>query len=56
MGTLDQALLPVLPVPHARMILQGITGKVLVVDEVHAFLHIYQTRATALHPLTCAAG
>ncbi|MDR3515116.1 MAG: CRISPR-associated helicase Cas3' [Azospirillaceae bacterium] len=33
-GTLDQALLGV---RHAALRLQGITGKVLVVDEVHAF-------------------
>ena len=36
-GTLDQALLAVLPVRHATLRLQGITGKVLIVDEVHAF-------------------
>jgi CRISPR-associated endonuclease/helicase Cas3 len=36
-GTLDQALLAVLPVRHAMLRLQGITGKVLIVDEVHAF-------------------
>jgi CRISPR-associated endonuclease/helicase Cas3 len=36
-GTLDQALLAVLPVRHATLRLQGIAGKVLIVDEVHAF-------------------
>jgi len=36
-GTLDQALLAVLPVRHATLRLQGISGKVLIVDEVHAF-------------------
>ncbi|PZW44788.1 CRISPR-associated Cas3 family helicase [Humitalea rosea] len=36
-GTLDQALLAVLPVRHAALRLQGLAGKVLVVDEVHAF-------------------
>ena len=36
-GTLDQALLAVLPVRHAPLRLRGLTGKVLIVDEVHAF-------------------
>jgi CRISPR-associated endonuclease/helicase Cas3 len=36
-GTLDQALLAILPVRHATLRLQGVTGKVLIVDEVHAF-------------------
>jgi CRISPR-associated endonuclease/helicase Cas3 len=36
-GTLDQALLAVLPVRHAPLRLHGIAGKVLIVDEVHAF-------------------
>lgn len=36
-GTIDQALLAVLPVRHATLRLQGLRGKVLVVDEAHAF-------------------
>ncbi|MDB5369347.1 MAG: putative helicase protein [Roseomonas sp.] len=36
-GTIDQALLSVLPVRHAAIRQQGLAGKVLVVDEVHAF-------------------
>lgn len=36
-GTLDQALLAILPVRHAPLRLHGIAGKVLIVDEVHAF-------------------
>ena len=36
-GTLDQALLAILPVRHAMLRLQAITRKVLIVDEVHAF-------------------
>jgi CRISPR-associated endonuclease/helicase Cas3 len=36
-GTLDQALLAVLPVRHATLRLFGVTGKALIVDEVHAF-------------------
>lgn len=36
-GTIDQALLAVLPVRHATLRLQGLKGKVLIVDEAHAF-------------------
>ena len=36
-GTLDQALLAALPVRHAPLRLQGLAGKVLIVDEAHAF-------------------
>ena len=36
-GTIDQAILAVLPVRHATLRLQGLRGKVLIVDEVHAF-------------------
>lgn len=36
-GTIDQALLAVLPVRHAALRMQGLKGKVLVVDEAHAF-------------------
>lgn len=36
-GTLDQALLAVLPVRHQSLRLLGLSGKVLVVDEVHAY-------------------
>jgi CRISPR-associated endonuclease/helicase Cas3 len=36
-GTIDQALLAVLPVRHATLRLQGLKSKVLVVDEAHAF-------------------
>lgn len=36
-GTLDQALLGVLPVRHQSLRLLGLAGKVLVADEVHAY-------------------
>jgi len=36
-GTIDQALLTVLPSRHQSMRLLGLLGKVLIVDEVHAF-------------------
>ncbi|SDN36877.1 CRISPR-associated helicase/endonuclease Cas3 [Pseudomonas jinjuensis] len=36
-GTLDQALLAVLPVRHQSLRLLGLAGKVLLVDEVHAY-------------------
>jgi CRISPR-associated endonuclease/helicase Cas3 len=36
-GTIDQALLGVLPVRHQSLRLLGLSSKVLVVDEVHAF-------------------
>jgi CRISPR-associated endonuclease/helicase Cas3 len=35
-GTIDQALLAVLPLRHQSLRLWGLTGKVLIVDEVHA--------------------
>ncbi len=36
-GTIDQALLAVLPVRHNVLRMLGLAGKVLVVDEVHAY-------------------
>lgn len=36
-GTIDQALLAVLPVRHAPLRQRGLAGKVLIVDEAHAF-------------------
>lgn len=36
-GTIDQALVAVLPTRHGQLRLSGLLGKVLVVDEVHAY-------------------
>lgn len=36
-GTLDQALLSILPTRHQSLRLLGLSGKVLLVDEVHAY-------------------
>ncbi len=36
-GTLDQALLAVLPARHQSLRLLGLSGKILLVDEVHAY-------------------
>lgn len=36
-GTIDQALVAVLPTRHGQLRLSGLQGKVLVVDEVHAY-------------------
>lgn len=36
-GTIDQVLLGILPARHQSLRLLGLTGKVLLVDEVHAF-------------------
>lgn len=36
-GTIDQALLAILPVRHQSLRILGLLGKVLIVDEVHAY-------------------
>lgn len=36
-GTIDQALLAVMPVRHQSLRMLGLSGKVLIVDEVHAY-------------------
>jgi len=36
-GTIDQALLGILPVRHQSLRLFGLLGKILIIDEIHAF-------------------
>jgi CRISPR-associated endonuclease/helicase Cas3 len=47
-GTLDQALLAVLPARHQSLRLLGLANKVLLVDEVHAYDSYMQKLLTAL--------
>lgn len=47
-GTLDQALLAVLPVRHQSLRLLGLANKVLLVDEVHAYDSYMQELLAAL--------
>lgn len=42
-GTIDQALMGVLPFRHQSLRLLGLARKVLLIDEVHAFDHYMQT-------------
>ena len=55
-GTVDQALLAVLPVRHATLRQQGLRGKVLVVDEAHAFDPYMREELAALLQFHAAAG
>jgi CRISPR-associated endonuclease/helicase Cas3 len=55
-GTLDQALLAVLPVRHAMLRLQGISRKVLIIDEVHAFDPYMREELAALLRFHAALG
>ena len=55
-GTIDQALLAVLPVRHAALRLQGLKGKVLVVDEAHAFDPYMQRELVELLRFHAALG
>ena len=55
-GTLDQALLAALPVRHAPLRLQGLSGKVLVVDEAHAFDPFMRRELVALLRFHAALG
>jgi CRISPR-associated endonuclease/helicase Cas3 len=55
-GTLDQALLAALPVRHAPLRLWGLAGKVLVIDEAHAFDAYMQREMIALLRFHAALG
>ncbi|MBU8546680.1 CRISPR-associated helicase Cas3' [Roseomonas sp. ROY-5-3] len=55
-GTVDQAMLAVLPVRHAALRLQGLAGKVLVIDEVHAFDAYMQREILTLLEFHAALG
>nr|WP_267966010.1 CRISPR-associated helicase Cas3' [Halomonas aerodenitrificans] len=47
-GTIDQALMGVLPFRHQSLRLFGLARKVLIVDEVHAYDHYMQTPLSRL--------
>jgi CRISPR-associated endonuclease/helicase Cas3 len=55
-GTLDQALLAVLPVRHAALRQQGLAGKVLIIDEAHAFDPYMREELAALLRMQAALG
>jgi len=55
-GTVDQALLGILPVRHQSLRLFGLLGKVLLVDEVHACDEYMQRLLTVLLEAHAAAG
>lgn len=55
-GTIDQALLGVLPARHQSLRLLGLTNKVLLVDEVHAFDPYMRSLLSALLQAHAAQG
>ena len=55
-GTLDQALLAVLPARYAALRQLGLARKVLIIDEVHAYDHYMRTELTALLRCHAEAG
>lgn len=55
-GTIDQAVMAVLPVRHAVLRQQGLKGKVLVVDEAHAFDPYMQRELVELLRFHAALG
>lgn len=55
-GTIDQALLGVLPARHQSLRLLGLTNKVLLVDEVHAFDPYMRSLLAALLQAHAAQG
>jgi CRISPR-associated endonuclease/helicase Cas3 len=55
-GTLDQALMAVLPVRHATLRMYGLAGKVLIIDEVHAYDAYMQRELLTLLEFHAALG
>ena len=55
-GTIDQALLSVLPVKHQSLRLAGLAQKVLILDEVHAYDAYVRTEIEALLEFQAALG
>lgn len=55
-GTIDQALMAILPVRHAALRMAGLIGKVLVIDEAHAFDSYMRQELLALLRFHAALG
>jgi CRISPR-associated endonuclease/helicase Cas3 len=55
-GTLDQALLAVLPARHAALRQLGLASKVLIIDEVHAYDSYMRAELCALLRMHAAGG
>lgn len=55
-GTIDQALLAVLPARHAPMRLLGLSAKILILDEVHAYDSYMSAEAERLLEFHAALG
>ena len=55
-GTIDQALMAALPVRHAALRLQGLAGKVLLIDECHAYDSYMREELCALLRFHAALG
>ena len=56
-GTIDQALLAILPVHHQSLRLFGLWGKILIIDEVHACdTYMHELLQALLHAHALAGG
>ena len=56
-GTIDQALLAILPVHHQSLRMLGLVNKILIVDEVHACdAYMHELLCTLLHAHAKAGG
>ncbi len=55
-GTIDQALLSVLPAKHQSMRLWGLAGKILILDEIHSFDAYMSREIEALLTFHAALG